>query len=72
MELYTLDRYEGGVAVLLAEEGGSILVPICQLPFGTKEGAVLRRDGQSFILDEAETASRRAAAANKLRQLLEK
>lgn len=72
MEYYTLDRFEGGVAVLVAEEGGSILVPICQLPFGMREGAVLRREGQNFTLDEAAESERRAAANDKLARLLEK
>lgn len=59
--LYSIDRIEGDIAVLVDEEGNSIPMPRATLPTGVRVGAMLRRDGEIFILasDEEEIRRRR-------------
>ena len=68
MMLYSVDRFEGDLAVLVDEDGNSRDVPRHRLPAGAKEG--LEADG-SFTPDEEAAARRRArvlALQNRLRR----
>lgn len=65
--LATVDRIEGELAVLLVrpDESAQILWPICALPEGAVEGAIL---DISVQVTEAETE----AAAERVQSLLDK
>ena len=69
--LYSVDRFEGDVAVLVDEDGNSRDVPRNRLPAGTEEGAMVRLEADgSFTPDEDAAARRRArilALQNRLR-----
>lgn len=59
---FAVDRLEGNIAVLEAEDGAMFDVPLAELPPGTRQGSVLRRDaGGAYCLDPEEEARRRRA-----------
>ena len=58
--LYSVDRFEGDVAVLVDEDGNSLNVPRATLPAGVKSGDMLRRQADGFALDTDAAAARRA------------
>jgi hypothetical protein len=70
-----LDRFEEDYAVLeITGENGEVLyknLPADWLPEDAVEGDVLVKSGGKYVIDEQETAKRRAAAAEKLRALTE-
>ncbi len=70
MIVYSVDRIVGEYAVLVGESAQDISVPLSELPQGIREGNVLRYDGNSYTLDDAEEQRRRAqilSLQNKLR-----
>ncbi len=58
---YVLDRVEEGIAVLQAQNGNLVRLPLSALPAGAEEGSVLREEGGAFVPDEAAAEARRAA-----------
>ncbi len=58
--LYSVDRFEGDVAVLVDEDGNSLDVPRAALPAGVKNGDMLRRQTDGFVMDADAAAARRA------------
>jgi hypothetical protein len=77
---YTLDRFEGNVAVFLLREDESkeVIAPKAQLPGNFKKGDIVEiqfnRDGsiQSTVLLEVETEEAKAKANSLLSKILEK
>lgn len=73
--VYVVDRIEGEIAVLLGNEEDVLEVPAETLPPGTTEGTVvevveLEVSGEmGFHILHAETESRRASAAARIRNL---
>ena len=63
---HVIDRVEGEVAVLVGDDGKKQDVPISSLPKGTCEGSCLRKNGDAFLLDEAETKRREQRIKSKL------
>jgi hypothetical protein len=59
---YVLDRFEGDVAVLIADDGQSLSAP----GLAGREGDVFRREGEAFLLCPDETAARREHARRKM------
>ena len=59
MAIYTVDRFEGELAILLDDEGCSFTEPKASLPEGAKEGTVLRKTEQGYVADADEEAQRR-------------
>ena len=56
---WAIDRIEGGIAVLVADDGsGTTEVPLASLPPGSQEGSVLRDTGGGWALDEEARAER--------------
>jgi len=56
---WAIDRIEGGIAVLVADDGsGTTEVPLDSLPSGSQEGSVLRDTGGGWVLDEEARAER--------------
>jgi hypothetical protein len=56
---WAIDRIEGGIAVLIADDGsGTTEVPLDSLPPGSREGSVLRDTGGGWVLDEEARAER--------------
>jgi hypothetical protein len=77
---YTLDCFEGDVAIFLLREDETkeVIIPKAQLPGNFKKGDIVEiqfnRDGsiQSSILLEVETETARAKANSLLSKILEK
>ncbi len=66
---YVIDRIEGDVAVLIEDTGEKQDAPRNSLPKGAREGSCLRKNGDAFLLDEAETTRRRQRIESKLKAL---
>lgn len=62
MSVYSVDRIESELAVLVDDEGNSHTEPLTLLPCGVREGTVLRRTEQGFICDVDEESARRSKA----------
>jgi hypothetical protein len=68
--IYTVDRIEGGYAVLIDGEGVSADVLLKNLP-AVREGDVLEKTEDGYILREDLTAQRRARAVKRTRAMFE-
>jgi DUF3006 family protein len=74
---YVIDRIEGDVAVIIADDGRSFDVPKGGVPTGCREGTVLRIDTADrvspdwtcAVIDEAERVRRLEQAREILRRL---
>ena len=66
---YVIDRIEGKVAVLVEDTGEKQDVPRSSLPEGARERSCLKKSGDAFLLDEAETTRRRQRIESKLQAL---
>lgn len=58
--LYSVDRIEGDVAVLVDEDGNSRDVPQAALPSDIRAGDMLREQNGMFVLDADAANARRA------------
>jgi hypothetical protein len=72
--VYTIDRFEGDVAVLDASPGGTISVPRSSLPPGTREGDVVQSVswngcGQRFALVQGAAEELRGRASGEVEDL---
>jgi hypothetical protein len=65
---YVLDRFEGGVAVLIADDGHTLSVQ----GLAGREGDVFRREGEDFVFCPGETAARRVSAREKMDRIFGK
>lgn len=69
--LYSVDRFEGDIAVLIDEDGGRLDVPRDDLPSGVAAGDMVRLQDGAFQPDDEAAAARRArviALQNRLRK----
>ena len=71
MQQFIIDRFEGELAVLEREAGGTFDVLKSELP-SCKEGDVLVYDNGIYIVDEEETKRRKEIISEKIRKLFEK
>lgn len=74
MAYYVVDRFEGEMAVMIADDRRTFDVPRRELPRGCREGTVLRLEGEPrdwvrAVIDEAERARRLERARDTLRNL---
>jgi hypothetical protein len=77
MPFFVVDRIEGKIAVVVADDGREFDVPRRDLPAKCREGTVLRIDGASAakpnwadaVVDEAEQKRRLDSARDTLRRL---
>lgn len=68
-----IDRFEGDIAVCEAPDGTHTDIPREKLPAGAAEGSVIAvSDDGSFMLDTAETESRRKRLAGLLNDLMKR
>ncbi len=65
----TIDRFEGALAVLEDEDGGTRAVPREALPANAAESDVLFEENGVFTPDPAETERRREAARQLMARL---
>ena len=63
---YVIDRVESEVAVLVGDDGKKQDVPISSLPKGACGGSCWRKNGDAFLLDEAEEERREQRITSKL------
>jgi len=73
---YVVDRIEGKIAVVIADDDRTFDVPRSQLPKGSREGTVLRAaegepDWSKAEIDEAEGRRRSRQSRETLRRLSE-
>lgn len=69
---YVVDRLEGDMAVLVADDRSKLDVPLAQLPEGTREGACLtRRANGSWAPAPAEETKRRQRIQAKMDNLFQ-
>ncbi len=57
--LYSIDRFEGDIAVLIDEEKVAHTVPRAQLPADAKAGEMLRLENGQYIPDDDAARARR-------------
>ena len=77
MPFYVVDRIEGTTAVIVADDGPTFDVPRRALPKGSREGTVLRIDGErtdspdwaEAVIDETERVRRLERARDTIRHL---
>ena len=70
--LYSVDRLEGDVAVLVDEDGNNLSLPLHLLPAHVRAGTMLRREGEELILAPEEEVSRRRRVLELQRRLRDK
>lgn len=58
--LYSVDRFEGDIAVLIDEDGNRLDVVRTDLPMGIAAGDMVRLQAGTFQRDDEATAARRA------------
>ncbi len=69
--LYSIDRFEGDIAVLIDEQEVAHTIPRAQLPAGAKAGDMLRHEDGLYHLDDEAARARRdqiLRLQNKLRR----
>lgn len=69
--LYSIDRFEGNIAVLIDEKEVAVSIPRAQLPAGAKAGDMLRFEDGLYHLDDDAARARREQILqlqNKLRR----
>ena len=57
--LWSYDRTEGDLAVLVDDEGNRLCVPLSALPEQSREGMLFRPVGDTFVADAEAEAERR-------------
>lgn len=67
-----VDRIVENIAVLEKEDSSHYEVSLNELPTGTKEGSVLRFDGEAYSPDYDEEAERKRRISEKQRLLFKK
>ena len=68
MEKYIVDRFEENFAVLEKEAGGTVDVPVSELP-PLSEGDVVFFENGTYHKDSEETEKRKKMIAEKMRKL---
>lgn len=68
---YSVDRIEGGTAVLVSDSGTIRKVNISLLPGDACEGAVLKKHGRVYILDKTCEEQKRNKAYDLLNKIIE-
>ena len=72
--LYIIDRIEDGIATIECSDDASniemIELPKQALPKGAREGHVLAKDGDAYVIDYETTNKRRANARARLDRIL--
>lgn len=67
---YSIDRIEGGVAVLISDADSSLItVPADMLSPDAGEGGIVRLENGQYVYDAEETAARRRAFFERTRRL---
>lgn len=67
--MITVDRIENGIAVIEGDDGAFFQLPASQLPHGVREGSVLRRTQDGFVLDPEAERERRHMLYEKTKRL---
>lgn len=67
--LFSIDRIEGTVAVLVDEEGNSHPVPLSDLPTDVRAGMMLRKECKGYVLATEEQELRRRQVLELQRRL---
>lgn len=68
---YTIDRIEENIVVCEAPDQSLIRLPLSKLPSDLKEGDVLKKNGETFLLDIQATEKRKKLMRKKLMDLYE-
>ncbi len=71
MRKFSVDRFEGDIAVLIDEQGASIEISREMLPDGCEEGEIICFDGKKYSLDIKSTEAARSEVRALLDELFE-
>ena len=70
---YAVDRIEGSTVICeCLQTGKSITIDRKHLPFKVKEGDILRKNDEGFVLDEAQTQQRKKRLTARMNRLFER
>ena len=70
---YVIDRIEDGIAVLECMDTGEIIEILQRsLPRTAREGHILQKDGDAFIIDREATQKRRVELRERLEKILQR
>ena len=69
---YVLDRIEGVHAVLECDDGKNLIILRSELPQTAKEGDVIKRINNSYVIDLEETNNAKNRLNEKMKKLLKK
>ena len=72
---YIIDRIEDGIAVIECSDGDEITMielPKSALPKGARDGHVLKKHGEEYVIDHEATNERRAQLRERLNRLLKR
>lgn len=69
---YIIDRLEKEAVICEDENGNNVVLSVCEVPEGAKEGDILTRDGDGWKLEQEETLKRRSKMRKKLESLIAK
>lgn len=72
MEWYSIDRIEGGFAVVEENDKSMKNIPLTELPEGVGEGDVLLLESGKYTIDEEETLRRKDAVKELQKKLFKK
>ena len=68
----TIDRFEGDFAVVEKPDRTMMNIRLSKLPASAKEGDVLNIEGDTITIDSTETAKRKKAAEDLVKELWNK
>ena len=71
--MYAIDRIEGGIAVCENLSGGDTFnINTKALPHDAKEGDIVKKIGDTYVIDRALTEERKAALNNRMNRLFKR
>ena len=57
--MLSIDRFEGEYAICIDENENTLKILIAKLPSGVKEGSILKKKDDLYILDDTQTNKRK-------------
>ena len=71
MKQFSIDRFEGQIAILIDEEGKKASIRREDLPQNAVEGDVLYLEGEKFVKNPSETDQKRAEVQSLIDELFQ-
>ncbi len=71
MKRFSIDRFEGNIAVLIDENENKICISRDDLPSSVKEGDILIYDGEKYSIDFDDTDARKSEVKRLIDELFQ-